>query len=616
MLTRGLRTRSAPGGAASWSVAPPTRRTRALAALPLLSLSLTLGACDAIMRQTDRDVAQMIRERQRKTLEREASADLHEQNYDVRPDQQAYRRRATATVDAVPPDFLATTRPTTAPATNPNGVSIAARYPMPTYTGPTRRTREFHLTDALGYAQQHRRPYQTAKERLYRAALDLTLERHLWTPIFAQQLQTVYGNYGEDQQFDQAMRFVNDASVSQRLPYGGELTARMLNTLIRDVKKTLTAEESGRIEVGLRVPLLREAGMVAQETLIQLERELTYSVRVFERFRREQVADIAQNYFGLLRAKQDIVDTEFRYRNAVDDFARARALEETGRGTILDTQRAEQAMLSAENTLEVARESFRNQADEFKLFIGMPIEEPLPAEDLEDIATIEAKVLAGTYPLLAIPLAIRNVERATRVALERRLDLLTLHDRVDDARRGVAISRNALLPRLDWQGRVSFYTDPNAYSTMQFEFEHSDWFTQITLEVPWERTRERIDLRARLIDVRAAQRAELDQAERIRVDVRRNVNLLRLADISVEIQERAVKVAERQAEYASLQFEEGLISNRDKLEAEDNLLRARAALSLAKTSRWNQLLQFRLVTETLRVDDDGTQHPDPESLQD
>jgi outer membrane protein TolC len=272
-------------------------------------------------------------------------------------------------------------------------------------------------------------------------------------------------------------------------------------------------------------------------------------------------------------------------------------------------------MLSAENTLEAARESFRNQADEFKLFIGMPIEEPLGAADLEDIAAIEQKTQSGTYPLLGVPLAIRNVERAMRIALERRLDLITLHDRVDDARRGVAISRNALLPRLDWQGSVNFYTDPNAYSTMQFEFEHSDWFTQITLEVPWERTRERNDLRARLIDVRAAQRAELDQAERIRVDVRRNVNLLRLADISVDIQERAVKVAERQAEYASLQFEEGLISNRDKLEAEDDLLRARAALSLAKTSRWNQLLQFRLVTETLRVDDDGAQQPDPESIQ-
>lgn len=569
-----------------------------------------------MMRQTDRDVAHMIRERQRKTLEREASADLDEQNYDVRPGRQAYKRRASPTVDAVPPDFRATTQPTTAPATQPDGVSVAARYPLPAYSGPTRRTQKFSLTDALGYAQQHRRPFQTAKERLYRAALDLTLERHLWTPILAQQLQTVYGNYGEDQQFDQAMRFVNDASVSQRLPYGGELTARMLNTLIRDVKKTLTAEESGRIEVGLRVPLLREAGMVAQETLIQLERELTYSVRAFERFRREQVAEIAQNYFDLLRAKQDIVDTEFRYRNAVEDFERAKALEETGRGTILDTQRAEQAMLSAENTLEVARESFRNQADEFKLFIGMPIEEPLAAEDLEDIASIEAQVRSGAYPLLAVPVAIRSVERATQVALERRLDLLTLHDRVDDARRGVAISRNALLPRLDWQGSVNFYTDPNAYSTMQFEFEHSDWFTQITLEVPWERTRERNEMRARLIDVRAAQRAELDQAERIRVDVRRNVNLLRLADISVDIQERAVQVAERQAEYASLQFEEGLISNRDKLEAEDDLLRARAALSLAKTSRWNQLLQFRLVTETLRVDDDGVQHPDPESIQD
>ncbi len=582
----------------------------------LLVLLLPGGlACEGLLRQTDRDIADLIRQRQRKTLEREAAADLNESNYNIKPDRNAYRRRATTTTDAIPPDFRTTTQPTTAPAKDAAGVSIASRYPIPTYTGPTRREQMFHLTDALAYAQEHRRNYQTARERLYRAALDLSLERHLWTPIFAQQFQTVYGNYGEDQRFDQAMRFVHDASVSQRLPYGGELTARMLNTLIRDVKKTLTAEENGSIEVGVRVPLLREAGMVAQESLIQLERELTYSVRVFERFRREQVASIAQSYFDLLRAKQDIVDSEIRYKNAIDDFNRAKALEDTGKGTILDTQRAEQAMLGAENSLEVARESFRNQADEFKLDIGMPIEEPLAEEDLEDIATIERKTESGEYPLLAVPVAIRDVERASHVALERRLDLLTLHDRVDDARRGVAISRNALLPRLDWQGSVNFYTDPNAYGVARFEWEHSDWFTQITLEVPWERTRERNDLRTRLIDVRAAQRSELDQAERIRVDVRRNVNLLRLAEISVDIQERAVRVAERQAEYADLQFREGLIGNRDKVEAEDNLVRARAALSLAKTSRWGLLLQFRLVTETLRVDEDGVQQPDPEALQ-
>lgn len=583
-----------------------------LGALLVAAIGASLAGCEALERQTDRDVAQMIRERQRRMIGREADADLRETDYRVRAGRDAYRRRATPTTDAVPPDFTATAPPPP-PATQP-GQEISDRYPAVSIA-PRPRDKPFTLTEALSYAQQHRREYQTAKEQLYGSALALTLERHLWTPIFTQQFQTVYGNYGEDQHFDQAMRFVHDASLTQRLPFGGDVAVRGISTLIRDVKKTLTASEGSQLDVTVRVPLLQGAGMVAQESLIQLERELTYSVRVFERFRRQQVAEVAQNYFDLLRIKQSTYDTHTRYERAQEDFERAKALEQTGKGTPLDTQRAEQAKLSAENSYEIARENFRGAADEFKLLIGMPVDESLGVDDLEDITTIEQHVSDGAYPVLAVPAVIREVDRAIQVGLERRLDLITLHDRIDDARRGVSISRNALLPKLDWQGSVNFTTDPNHYSMTHFAAEHSDWFTQITLEMPWERTKERNDLRQKLIAVRAAQRAELDQAERIRVEVRRVANLLRLADISLEIQERSLQVAMRRSEFAQLQFEEGLISNRDKLEAEDELLQAQNALNQAKTSRWTLLLQFRLATETLRVEEDGSQLPDPESLQ-
>jgi len=465
----------------------------------------------------------------------------------------------------------------------------------------------------LAYAQQHRREYQTAKEDLYLVTLALTLERHLWTPIFAADLRTVYGNYGEITDFDQAMRFVADLSVSQRLPYGGEFTAAMISTLIRDVKHNVTASEGSQIQLGLSVPFLRGAGHVAREDLIQLERDLTYAVRDFERFRRRQLVLVAQDYFGLLRAKQNVIDSTTSLERFRQDFERAKALEEGGAGTQLDTRRAEQEMLSEQNRLEDQREAFRVQADLFKLLIGMPVSEPLGLGDVEDIEAIEAHVEAGRHPLLQRSPAMEDEERTVEVGVRHRLDLLNRRDQIEDAKRGVAVARNTLLPDLDWNTTLTFDTDPQHYKLGAFEVARANWRSELILSLPLERTRERNRFRASLIDVRRAQRSYHDLLEQIRVDVRRAINRIRLEETSLEIQQRNLEVSNMRREYARYQFYEGMISNRDLVEAEAAWSAARSRLNSAKTSRWRALLDFRLATGTLRVDEDGMQHPPPET---
>lgn len=563
-----------------------------------LGLLLLLGCQDAMVRHTDNDVATVLRARQRAALGSEAPAAVGLPDEPVRPAPSARARVPHPTHSDVPPAF--------------EGASDSAPDTLPTSQPVPRRATIFTLTDALAYAQQHRRAYQSAKEELYVAALNLLLERHLWTPIFASELKTVYGNYGEAQNFDQAMRFVADLSVSQRLPYGGEFTAAMVSTLIRDVGQTITAAEGSTLNLGLNIPFLRGAGHVAQEDRIRLERELTYSVRTFERFRRQQLVIVASSYFDLLAAKQSTIDSQDSLDRADYDFERAKAQWGLGMASALDVLRAEQGQLSAENDRQRALENFRSQADQFKLQIGMPVDEPLGVDDLEDIQTIEQRGTVGEYSLLARPPAAEREQEAIAVALERRLDLLTVKDRVDDARRGFEISQNALLPDLNWSGSLAFDTDSNHYNAGAFHFERANWKTELTLELPLERTRERNALRQSLIEVRSAQRTLEEESERVRVEVRRIVNNIRLQDRLVEIQQRAVAVNESQRDYAQWQFEEGEIDNRDKLEAERRLLDAQNALNQAKTARWGLLLQFRLATETLRVGEDGAQHPDPD----
>jgi outer membrane protein TolC len=578
------------------------------------------------MEQTDRDVARLIQSRQRETIGIIAPARTNAPLELPPPGKPPYEYDPRPQTGSTAPDYYADiSAASTQPASGPD-TPVASRPAPDTQSAPTTENADptlttqaaagsrggiFTLTDALAYAQRYRRQYQNAKEELYVAALALTLERHLWTPIFSAEFRTVYGNYGEAQNFDQAMRFVADLGVSQRLPFGGEFTAQAIGTLVRDVGKTITAAEGSEVALGLDVPLLRGAGHVARETLIQLERELTYSVRTFERFRRQQLVTVADAYFGLLTAKQAIFDSEASLDRTDQDYKRARELEEKGLGSLLDTQRAEQNLLATENDLQRARERFRSQADEFKLLIGMPVDEPLGVDDLESIETIERKILSGVYPLLDRPAAADNEQLMVQIGLDRRFDLLTQRDRIDDARRGVEISRNALLPDLNWSGSLTFDTDPETFSMAALEFDRANWRTELVLELPVERFRERNNLRQALIDVRASQRQLQEQTERVRVEIRRAVNNIRLQDRLLEIARRSVVVNERQRDYAQFQFEEGDINNRDKLEAERNLLRAQNEFNAAKTQSWSLLLQLRLATETLRVDEDGVQYVDP-----
>ena len=579
-------------------------RSRTVSWLGVIVLLCAAG-CQQFDRQTDARVRDLIAARQRETLDRETPPNINMPDQWPRPDSDAYESVPRPTTPEVPAGFESTTAraaPSGPPADHQTSAEPSAA--PPDDTSAAQPAELFALTDALAYALRHRREYQSAKESLYLTALALTLERHLWTPIFASELRTVYGNFGEITDFDQAMRFVADLEVSQRLPYGGEFTATALANLVRDVGKTITAEEAGEVQLGLRVPLLRGAGHVAREDLIQLERDLTYAVRTFERFRLRQLVIVAQAYFDLLREKQRVIDNERSLKTAELDYERARSIEVVREGSKLNTMRAKRRLLNAANTLASARELFRSSADRFKLTIGMPVEEPLERDDLEDIESIERQVQAGEYTLLVPPAALDNEQAAIAVALERRLELRTSRDQVEDARRGVSISRNALLPDLNWSSNVTFISDPEHYNVAGLDFNHTNWRTEIVLALPLERTAERNTLRRSMISVRAAQRAVLQNEEEVRADVRDAVYQLRLQDDTLRLQTDVLRVAERQAEYAQIQFEKGNIDNRDKIDAEEDLLDAQNRVNLAKTSRWNALLDFRLATETLQVDDE------------
>lgn len=458
------------------------------------------------------------------------------------------------------------------------------------------RATVFGLPDAINYAIRNGRDLQSAKEDLYRAALDLTLERHLWTPQFVAEVRSTFTDFEREADLDQTMEYIADLSVTQRLPFGGDITARVVDTLVRDVNEHATLGESGQAILEADIPLLRGAGRVAYESRYAAERELVYAVRIYERFRREFIVSIATDYFTLQELRAAISNTFASYKSRYEAWERADFIDQKGQSrTIFDAPRAKSILRQAEASLVSAKENYAFALDRFKVRVGMPVDEPLDVVDqaLDDYAAQLDLLLPQ----------VREVD-AIRVAYKYRLDLLNRADAIDDARRGVVNARNAILPDLDLTGDVTGNSNPDHLSTTTYGSERTAWRAGLTLRMD-DRKAERNAFRASLINERRAERDFEQFRDDVSTEVRRALRRVAQQEKLRAIQSLNVEENEQRLEAARAQFYLGKTTNQDVVDAETDLLDARNDLARAISQYRVAILELRLQTGTLRVGDDG-----------
>lgn len=622
-------------------------------ALPLIAVLLTTFGCQWFVNDADNQVYSLIEKRQLQALGETRSAHIDQEKVPIKVDEEAYEFVPHPIDSDVPPEFEASTAAASQPTIAPEGepatqpVNALSRVPtadlpaepaanasaeipppippqeIPPETQPaqdvapadvvtsqpavnTRPARELTLSEALAYAFAHSRDFQSAKEDLYLAALALTLERHLWSPRFFGNVNTEYANYGEVRDFDHAMTTVAQVGVRQRLPLGGEVTARVIDTLMRDLTNHITTAETGAAILEANIPLLRGAGLVAYESRFQAERNLIYAVRNFENFRRSLTVLIAGDYFNLQQLRQGIVNSRESIRSLDQVAARAQARRRVGWETILNVQRAEQDKLNAMVSEANAIEAYRTALDSFKIRIGMSTEEEIevtPADMGVTPQTTPGMHVGSLEEALHLPAV--SEEEAIDVALRYRLDLLNTLDQIDDAARGVKIAENNLLPDLNASGSLTYNSDPAEKNAWTYSSERQTARAAVNLELPLDRVAERNALRSTLIDKRRAERTYEEARDTVMLQVRRAIRRVQQQQTVLQVQmiNRDLAINRRRA--AEIEFEKGLTDNRDIVDAERQLLNARNQLAEAQANLRLAILQFRRDTGTLRVDDEG-----------
>jgi outer membrane protein TolC len=599
-----------PKGSKS-TLRPGNRISRSLA-ISILACALALTACESPMRDyADAHAYSLIQQRQREALGAAADSRIGPGEIPLKDSLGMYGK--------VPPTFnqlpavpdVPTSSPSTAAsatlsaqpaATTPSvdellknlpGIDLTQMpelptFPKPVASGKTRRS--LSLDDAFNYALAHNRDYMSRKEDLYVSALNVALERHLFEPrFFATSGVGISGN-GEASDYSAAFNASQTVGVRQRLPAGGEIVAQTLTSTIQKLRGDISQNDVGSLSISASIPLLRGAGTVAQEDLIASERTMVYEVRDFERFRRGFLVSIAVQYFSLVNQRAQIVNRFRNVKSYIFITERSKALFDAGlqtrRTTLLDVMRAAQSEYQARSSLINAIESYELSLDQFKILLGMPVAEPID---------VSAQYLTIAPPTI-------TEAQAVAIANQLRLDLQTIRDKVDDARRQSKNASNNLLPDLNLTASAG--TGSGVGSVVP-RYDRLNYSTGLSFEWPLDRVAERNVFRASLINLDRAKRDVQTAEDTVARDVRASLRAVRQQQVVLAIQKSNIELATKRKEFSDIQFRDGKIDNRDYLDAETALLDAQNSFALALSNLEIAVLQYLRDTDQLRVDYEG-----------
>jgi len=405
-------------------------------------------------------------------------------------------------------------------------------------------------------ATDYSRELQDRRDELYRSGLSLFGTRRDFSIELTGTAEYIFAGGDEVVDGDQGAFKV---AASRILPTGGRIEA----SGSQDYRTELIEEINDRryssiAAVRLEQPLLAGAGYNAShESLIQAERDFVYALRQFTLDRQDFAIETLRQYYSLLGQRQVVENTETNYQQFVYLRQRSEALFKVNRAPSIDVMRSQQEELSALNRLTTTRESYYIQFDRFLVQLGLP--SAMDGDLADDIPEMrEIKLSEST---------------AMELSLKNRMDLQTVRDQLEDARRRLSTAQNNMLPDVSLIGATT-WTSSDAES-IDDQTHRENWQAGVQAEIPFDQRDERDELKNAMIAVNAAERNLALREETVALEVREGFSRLRSLTVSVEIQIKNIEIAKRRAENALLQFRNGTLSNRDVVEAANDLLDAR-----------------------------------------
>lgn len=482
------------------------------------------------------------------------------------------------------------------------------------------------LTDALKIGAKNSRDYQTQKEAIFLAALDVDVERNNFKTLF---FSTISGGGQADTSpgGPDGVEGSAEANATKLLKSG----ALLAGTIAIDLAKLLTGTKDFALglfgDASITIPLLRGAGaFVVTEPLTQAERNTVYAIRDFEHFKKTYAVQVATGYLEVLRRQDEVVNAASNYRNLIVLTRRTRALAQTGRLPGVQEDQARQEELRARDQWITSQQAYEARLDAFKATLGLPPDAriDLKREQLDELIERAKRFVAAEGPA---PTELPSAEApvvlpppspeggpyemqepvAIRVALDNRQDLLVARGQIVDAQRSVAVAADALLAGLTLQGSVTSGARRGVTTADLSDSNLDDlvYSASALLDLPLERTPERDAYRATFITLEQAVRSFQQLEDEVKLQVRQSLRDLLEARETVLIQEQAVKLATDRVASTFMVLQAGRGEVRDVLDAQESLLEAQNALTAAMIRYRISELAIQRDMGVLEVDAEG-----------
>lgn len=452
------------------------------------------------------------------------------------------------------------------------------------------------LEKALEIAVKNSRTYQTEKENLYLEALNLTLARHRYRPIFSGNAGATYRKEvreGIDKLTDEhSISGSGGVGMDMLLHTGGRIATSFTADFLRFLTGDPRVATSSELAATLTQPLLRGAGYkVAMENLTQSERNLLYALRNFSRFRQQFTVQVARSYFGVLQNKDRVRNEWLGYQSYKRSAARERAFADVGLRKLADLGRLEQEELNAETAWISAVRNYKQSLDQFKILIGLPTDAKIILDD-RDLQKLTIK-----DPQITL-------EDAVKIALDCRLDFYNVRDQFEDAARKIDIAKNGLLPDLNLVLATSVSSKPGS-GLPELDLDRTRWSAGVNVNLPFDRKAERNTYRTALINYQRAKRSLELAVDNIKLDVYDSWRLLDQAKRTYESSELAVELSRRRVEEQDLLAELGRGTAEAKVAAQNSYISSLNQRTSALVNHTIARLDFWRNLGVLSIKDSG-----------
>jgi len=505
------------------------------------------------------------------------------------------------------------------------------------------------LEDAVTLSVKRNRTYQGKKETVYLKALSLTLDRHLFAPIFdvngkadynrssrdatkasnftdaitaarntVDELEAVTGtpaalisqyldvveSSGHVAGLDKPVETVVDersvtgqtsAGVNVLLKGGGRIAASITSNFLHFLTGSPRETAASVLSASVTQPLLRGAGNdVVTEQLTQGERDVLYALRDFTHYRKSFAVEICGSYYNVLRQRDAVRNAWFGLQNSLKSLEREQAFAAEGLSTQASLGRMKQFVLNNQNSYNSSVRQYQQSLDQFKISLGLSADARIILND-KDLADLREKGIV--HPDI-------SDEDAVKVALVSRLDYQNDLALADDAARKVAVAENGLKPKIDLAAGARVQSlDKNQYE--QFDFRRMTWNVGLDVDPVLDRKALRNAYRSTLIAYEAALRQRSLAEDQLKLEVRdswRNLEQARLAyDIAVE----SVRLSQRRVDEQNLLAELGQATAQDQVDAQSDLITSQNSLTAALVGHTIARLGFWRDMGILYINDDG-----------